>query len=272
MAEKASKRRAAAGIRSGRGFLLILGVIALCALFLRLGVWAELGAVNGGRNSVYTPSVFTDLATYMKLGREIAAGEYSGPFYYQPFYYAVFLPVCYWLSGGSIGFVILVQSLLGAGTSWGRVLNILISLFMSIAIFLYLWRKYPDMTIIAKITGILLFSGAVGNLIDRAFYWENTTGFDGVIDFLQFYLGGGPDKDSSGINPFATFNFADSYLTIGIVLLLIILVVDLIKGEAKKGKEEAKSIASANEKEAEKPDALTQPGQEAKEEDGKEKD
>lgn len=118
MAEKASKRRAAAGIRSGRGFLLILGVIALCALFLRLGVWAELGAVNGGRNSVYTPSVFTDLATYMKLGREIAAGEYSGPFYYQPFYYAVFLPVCYWLSGGSIGFVILVQSLLGAGTSW----------------------------------------------------------------------------------------------------------------------------------------------------------
>ena len=161
---------------------------------------------------------------------------------------------------------------MGAGTSWGRVLNILISLFMSIAIFLYLWRKYPDMTIIAKITGILLFSGAVGNLIDRAFYWENTTGFDGVIDFLQFYLGGGPDKDSSGINPFATFNFADSYLTIGIVLLLIILVVDLIKGEAKKGKEEAKSIASANEKEAEKPDALTQPGQEAKEEDGKEKD
>ena len=161
---------------------------------------------------------------------------------------------------------------LGAGTSWGRVLNILISLFMSIAIFLYLWRKYPDMTLIAKITGILLFSGAVGNLIDRAFYWENTTGFDGVIDFLQFYLGGGPDKDPSGINPFATFNFADSYLTVGIVLLLIILVVDLIKGEAKKGKEEAKSIASANEKEAEKPDALTQPGQAAKEEDGKEKD
>lgn len=161
---------------------------------------------------------------------------------------------------------------LGAGTSWGRVLNILISLFMSIAIFLYLWRKYPDMTIIAKITGILLFSGAVGNLIDRAFYWENTTGFDGVIDFLQFYLGGGPEKDQSGINPFATFNFADSYLTVGIVLLLIILVVDLIKGEAKKGKEEGTAIAASAVKEAEKPDVALEPGQEAKKEDGKEKD
>ena len=118
MAEMASKKSAAAGIRSGRGFLLMLVAMAGLALLLRLGVWAELGAVNGGRNSLYTPSVFTDLATYMKLGREIAAGEYSGPFYYQPFYYAVFLPVCYWLSAGSIGFVIFVQSLLGAGTSW----------------------------------------------------------------------------------------------------------------------------------------------------------
>lgn len=158
---------------------------------------------------------------------------------------------------------------LGAGTSWGRVLNILISLFMSIAIFLYLWRKYPDMTLLAKITGILLFSGAVGNLIDRAFYWEATTGFDGVIDFLQFYLGGGPDKDPSGINPFATFNFADSYLTIGIVLLLVILVVDLIKGEAKKGKEEEKAIASTKEKGAEVPSTSEEAGEAKEETDGK---
>lgn len=157
---------------------------------------------------------------------------------------------------------------LGAGTSWGRVLNILISLFMSIAIFLYLWRKYPDMTLLAKITGILLFSGAVGNLIDRAFYWENTTGFDGVIDFLQFYLGGGPDKDPSGINPFATFNFADSYLTIGIVLLLVILVVDLIKGEAKKGKEEEKAIASTKDNGGEAPSKPIEAGQDIEENDG----
>ena len=75
MAESSSNQRAAAGIRSGRGFLLTLGGIAGCALLLRLGVLAELGAMNGGHNSVYTPSVFTDLATYMKLGREIAAGE-----------------------------------------------------------------------------------------------------------------------------------------------------------------------------------------------------
>lgn len=161
---------------------------------------------------------------------------------------------------------------LGAGTSWGRVLNILISLLMSIAIFLYLWRKYPDMTLLAKITGILLFSGAVGNLIDRAFYWENTTGFDGVIDFLQFYLGGGPDKDQSGINPFATFNFADSYLTVGIVLLLVILVVDLIKGEARKGKEEEKAIAASTKKEESAPTIEEEKAPSPEEEDGKGED
>ncbi len=119
MPGKASISKTAAGrFCSGRGFLLLLGAIAGVAFLLRLGVWAELGAANGGRNAVYFPSVLTDLATYMQLGREMAAGKYSGVFYYQPFYYAVFLPLCYLISGGSIGFVVLVQSLLGGATSY----------------------------------------------------------------------------------------------------------------------------------------------------------
>ena len=84
---------------------------------------------------------------------------------------------------------------------------------------------------------MLLASGAIGNLIDRAFYWMPITGFDGVIDFIQFYLGGGPSKGTSFINPFATFNLADSFLTIGIIYLIVLMVLDSIKENKNKKSE-----------------------------------
>lgn len=89
-------------------------LIAGAALLLRLGAAAEMAAANGGRNSVFTPSKLSDLATYMELARQVAAGEFSGPFYYQPFYYAVFLPALRLISGGSVWAVIVAQALLGA--------------------------------------------------------------------------------------------------------------------------------------------------------------
>ena len=76
---------------------------------------------------------------------------------------------------------------------------------------------------------MLLASGAIGNLIDRAFYWNAITGFDGVIDFLQFYLGGGPGAAVTWVNPFADFNFADAYLTVGVVMLIVLFIVDFVK-------------------------------------------
>ncbi len=102
---------------SGSLFRRRLLWIALAAFLLRLGVSAELGAINGGRNSVFEPSTLTDLATYMNLAREILQGGFSGPFYYQPWYYAVFLPGCYLVSGGAIWFVVGVQALLGAAAA-----------------------------------------------------------------------------------------------------------------------------------------------------------
>ena len=118
------------------------------------------------------------------------------------------------------------------GASWGvggRALNIIISLVMSTAIFWFYLTHESKLRPLEKVTAVLLGGGAVGNLIDRAFYWEATTGFDGVIDMFQFYLGGGPSAKHSFVNPFATFNFADMCLTIGIVLLIILLIIDLIK-------------------------------------------
>ena len=112
---------------------------------------------------------------------------------------------------------------------WGRVINITISLVMSALIFLYWFRKKEEFRNLEHVVAMLLFAGAFGNLIDRAFYWEGTVGFNGVIDFIQFYLAGGPGNPRNFVNPFATFNIADSCLVIGIILLIILLLIDNFK-------------------------------------------
>lgn len=99
---------------TARRFGWSLGLVTFAAFLLRLGVSMELSAIDGGFNSVYFPGKATDIATYLQLGREIAAGQWPKTFYYQPFYYTVFLPLCNLLSGNSVNFVIVVQSLLGA--------------------------------------------------------------------------------------------------------------------------------------------------------------
>ena len=111
----------------------------------------------------------------------------------------------------------------------GRVINILISLVFSVGVPLYWIKKDKTWNTFYRIVAMLIFAGAVGNLIDRAFYWTGTTGFDGVIDFAQFYLGGGPSKGVSFLNPFATFNIADAYLVVGVLLLVVYVIVDAIK-------------------------------------------
>jgi len=122
---------------------------------------------------------------------------------------------------------------IGAGNLGSRFINIFISLAVSIAIAVYYFINRDKQTPFMKAILSLLFAGAIGNFVDRAFYWESTVGFNGVIDFIQFYLGGGPTKATSGVNPFATFNIADSCLTIGIILFIISMLPDLVKGDGK---------------------------------------
>lgn len=59
---------------------------------------------------------------------------------------------------------------------------------------------------------ILIFSGAIGNLIDRSLHGE-------VIDFVDFFING---------HHFPAFNIADSCITIGVALM----VIDLFSGES----------------------------------------
>ncbi len=74
-------------------------------------------------NFVYAPPSTTDLATYMTLSRRILEGTFEGAFYYQPFYYAAFLPGVMLIFGKSVWSVITVQAILGGLTiffaGWG---------------------------------------------------------------------------------------------------------------------------------------------------------
>lgn len=63
---------------------------------------------------------------------------------------------------------------------------------------------------------ILLLAGALGNAIDRIFVIE------GVIDFIHIPI----------IPLFATFNFADAFMNIGIVLFIVDLIFFERKREA----------------------------------------
>ena len=53
----------------------------------------------------------------MLLAQQVAEGTFEGPFYYQPFYYSVFLVICRWLSGASVWGVVIAQAVLGAFTA-----------------------------------------------------------------------------------------------------------------------------------------------------------
>jgi len=96
-----------------RVYISIIASITVCAFFLRLIIAFELYKSDP---AVIHPSQYSDMFTYMKYAKEILSGEYKGLFYYQPFYYTVFLPIILILSAKSIAGVLLVQVLLSALT------------------------------------------------------------------------------------------------------------------------------------------------------------
>lgn len=90
---------------------LAIAVTAI-AFALRLVSAVEMASFNGTLNSVFHPSKASDLATYMTLAQEIAAGKLPAVFYYQPWYYAVFLPAIL-LAGLGVKGVIAAQIICG---------------------------------------------------------------------------------------------------------------------------------------------------------------
>ena len=110
-----------------------------------------------------------------------------------------------------------------------RVLLLLISLVMTGLFIGYYVFQFKKMETTYKVGLALMIAGAFGNLIDRAFYWESITGFNGVIDWIIFKFGNWE---------FAMFNIADSCLVIGIIIVLVKMLIDEIKevrAKAKRG-------------------------------------
>jgi signal peptidase II len=78
-----------------------------------------------------------------------------------------------------------------------------ISLIFTVFLFWYLWTIKEEGIVIR--TGVaLIIAGAIGNLIDRIFLGS-------VVDFLDFMIGN---------YHWYVFNFADSYVTIGMGFIL----------------------------------------------------
>lgn len=83
-------------------------------------------------------------------------------------------------------------------------------LAIGVSIFLVLWiKKLKSEEKIMAISLSLVLGGAIGNLIDRVLY-----GY--VVDFLDFYVGD---------YHWPAFNIADSAITVGAVLLIIMSFV-----------------------------------------------
>ena len=100
----------------GGFFIKFLWIVSAVALLLRLVAAWEICRAGNGINNALAPLPTSDLATYMTLGAQCAAGEFPQTFYYQPYYYAVFLAFLYWCSCNSVTLVIIVQALLSAAT------------------------------------------------------------------------------------------------------------------------------------------------------------
>lgn len=86
-----------------------------------------------------------------------------------------------------------------------RVFFVLATL-LAIALVVHLYRRAADEQRTLRWALLFLLAGAFGNLIDRALYGE-------VIDFLHLHY-----RD---VFNWATFNVADVYISVGLVLLLL---------------------------------------------------
>ena len=114
------------------------------------------------------------------------------------------------------------------GAAWGMLAGkqlFLIALsVIFLAIFIYYYVKEENKSWLLTITFAFLIGGCLGNLYDRIFI-----GY--VRDFIQFDFW----------KSFPIFNFADTFLTIGIVMFVIYLILYFVKNHKKGEKKPEKT-------------------------------
>jgi len=98
-----------------RNFYILLIVISVVGLGIRLWVCHDLFSAD---KLSHTPPAYTDMATYHQLSQTIFNGNFNQTFYFQPFYYAVFLPLIYIIAGTGVWHILVAQAILGGLTIW----------------------------------------------------------------------------------------------------------------------------------------------------------
>ncbi|WP_097025788.1 signal peptidase II [Clostridium peptidivorans] len=91
----------------------------------------------------------------------------------------------------------------------------IITFIITIGVLFYLF-KYKPQSLILRLSLAFIISGAIGNLIDRAYYKY-------VVDFILIHY-----KD---MYYFPTFNVADIFVTIGTALLALYVIKEEKNGE-----------------------------------------
>lgn len=105
---------------------------------------------------------------------------------------------------------------IGGNSMGARVSIVVIRSILAVVIPIVYLLKGKELKKRYKITIMLIYAGCIGNLIDGLFNWQPLVGFDGVVDWIRF-----------DFFPY-TFNLADSYVTVCVILILIFIIVDEI--------------------------------------------
>ena len=114
----------------------------------------------------------------------------------------------------------------GISFGWNPFSNSIILFFVSLVACIFIIKVLVDSESETKLNQIslcLIIGGAIGNLIDRFFTAFNLFNYTGVVDFIdvgtKFYR-------------FYIFNFADSFITIGVIFYIYsFIVLSLSKNE-----------------------------------------
>lgn len=120
-----------------------------------------------------------------------------------------------------------------------RIIYIIVGIILSSGLIAYYVVKHKKLSGFVKATLMLIIAGALGNLIDRLFYNADFLRYlgpdgkyveNGVVDWINFF----------GIWKF-NFNWADSCLVVGVIMLIIYLIVESII-DYKKEKQKAPKV------------------------------
>ena len=114
----------------------------------------------------------------------------------------------------------------GISFGWNPFSNSIILFFISLVACIFIIKVLVDSESETKLNQMslcLIIGGAIGNLIDRFFTAFNLFNYTGVVDFIdvgtKFYR-------------FYIFNFADSFITIGVIFYIYsFIVLSLAKNE-----------------------------------------